>query len=137
VDSNAKNDVLQQLDDDGTITHGAHLAHPHSDVTQLANFKFAHDDTGTVPYDPSALTALSSDLSGDHGPAVQALAKTFNVPGTAMSDPGLDKFIFAENAGHPTVAGHKPDMTEIDQTAPAGIQHLPLTAHHPHAVPPT
>src|SRR5262249_57699272 len=119
---------------------GAHPANPHSDVNRLANFKFTNDGSahpGTVPYHLSALTALSSDLSGDHGPAVQALAKTFNVPGTVMSDAGLDKFIFAENAGHPTVAGHKPDMTEIDQTAPAGIQHLPLTAHHPHAVPPT
>jgi hypothetical protein len=132
--SNAKNHLLQQLDDDGTITHGAHLAHPHSDVTQLANFKFAHDDTGTVPYDPSALTALSSDLSGARGPAVQALAKTFNVPGTAMSDTGLDKLIFAENVGHDTVAGHKPDMTEIDHTVPADIQHLLATAYDTNAV---
>ena len=116
---------------------GAHPANPHSDVNRLANFKFANDGSahpGTVPYHPSALTALSSDLSGDHGPAVQALAKTFNFPGTVMSDAGLDKFIFAENVGHATVAGHKPDMTEIDHTVPADIQHLLDTAYDTNAV---
>src|SRR5262249_59656771 len=35
--SNAKDHLLQQPDDDGTMTDGAHPAHPHSDVTQLAN----------------------------------------------------------------------------------------------------
>jgi hypothetical protein len=124
-----------QLDDNGVLAmpDGAHPDHPHSDVTQLANFKFADDGSahpGTVPYHPSALTALSSDLSGDHGPAVQALAKTFNVPGTATSDAGLDKFIFAENVGHNTVAGH---MTEIDHTVPADIQHLLDTAYDTNA----
>jgi hypothetical protein len=128
-----------QPDDNGvhTVTDGAHRSHPHSDVTQLANFKFADDGsahTRTVPYDPSALTALSSDLSGNHGPAAQVLAKTFNVPGMVMSDARLDKLIFAENVGHDRVADHKPDMTEIDHTVPADIQHLLDTAHDTNAV---
>jgi hypothetical protein len=128
-----------QPDDNGvhTVTDGAHRSHPHSDVTQLANFKFADDGsahTRTVPYDPSALIVLSSDLSGNHGPAAQVLAKTFNVPGMVMSDARLDKLIFAENVGHDTVADHKPDMTEIDHTVPADIQHLLDTAHDTNAV---
>jgi hypothetical protein len=128
-----------QPDDNGvhTVTDAAHRSHPHSDVTQLANFKFADDGsahTRTVPYDPSALTALSSDLSGNHGPAAQVLANTFNVPGMVMSDARLDKLVFAENVGHDTVADHKPDMTEIDHTVPADIQHLLDTAHDTNAV---
>jgi hypothetical protein len=128
-----------QPDDNGvhTATDGAHRSHPHSDVTQLANFKFADDGsahTRTVPYDPSAPTALSSDLSGNHGPPAQVLAKTFNVPGMVMSDARLDKLIFAENVGHDTVADHKPDMTEIDHTVPADIQHLLDTPHDTNAV---
>jgi hypothetical protein len=139
--SNAENllHLPAQPEDNGvhTVTDGAHPAYPHFDVNQLASFKFAIDGSahpGTVPYHPSALTALSSDLSGDHGPAVQALAKTFNVPGTVMSGAGLDKFIFAENVAHDTVAGHKPDMTDIDHTVPADIQHLLDTAHDTNAV---
>src|SRR5262249_344564 len=54
--------TLAQPDD------GPHPADPPVDVTQLASFKFADDGsahTGAVPYDPSALTALPSDSSGD------------------------------------------------------------------------
>src|SRR5262249_32697835 len=126
--SNAKNHLLQQADDDGAMIDGAHPAHPHSDVTQLANFKFADDGSahpGTVvPHDSHILTALLSDSSGTHGPAAPDLAKTFNVPGTVMSDAASDKFIFAENVGHDMVVGHEPDMTKLDHTVPADIQHL-------------
>jgi hypothetical protein len=51
-----------------------------------------------------------------------------------LSDAALDKFIFVENVGHGTVAGHKPDMTEIDHTVPADIQHLQDTTHDTNAV---
>jgi hypothetical protein len=135
--SNAKNHLLQ-LDDDGTMTGGAHPAHPHSDVTQLANFKFADNGSahpGTVvPHDSPILTALLSDSNGTHEPAAPDLAKTFSVPGTVMSDGASDKFIFAENVGHDMVGGHKPDMTELDHTAPAHIQHLLDAAHDTNAV---
>src|SRR5206468_1210031 len=76
-----------QLDDNGSpaVTDGAQPAHPHSDGNQLDAFKFADDSSahpGTVPYGPPTVTALSSDLGGDHGPAAPALANTVNVPGT-------------------------------------------------------
>jgi hypothetical protein len=62
--SNAKNHLLQQADDDGTMIDGAHPAHPHSDVTQLANFKFADHGSahpGTVvPHDSPIVTATIS-----------------------------------------------------------------------------
>jgi hypothetical protein len=136
--SNAKNHLLQQLDDDGTMTDGAHPAHPHSDVTQLANFKFADDGSAhpstVVPHDSPILTALLSDSSGTHGPAAPDLAKTFSVPGTVMSGGASDKFIFPENVDHDMVAGHKPVMTELDHTVPADIQHLLDAAHDTNAV---
>jgi len=146
----AKNDLPQhpadnslhmpaQLDDNGSpaVTDGAQPAHPHSDGNQLDTFKFADDGSahpGTVPYDPPTVTALSSNLSGDHGPAAPALANTVNVPGTVMSDPASDKFIFGKSSGHDTVADHKPDMTEIDHTVSTDIQHLLDTAHDTNAV---
>jgi len=136
--SNAKNHLLQQPDDDGTMIGGAHPAHPHSDVTQLANFKFADDGSAhpgaVVPHDSPILTALLSGSSGTHGPAAPDLAKTFNVPGPVMSDAASDKFIFAENVGHDMVVGHEPDMTELDHTVPADIQHLLDAAHDTNAV---
>ena len=117
---------------------GPHPADPPVDVSELPNFKFANNDSahpGTVvPHDSPALTTLSSDPSGTHGPAAPALASTVNVPGTVLSDAALDKFIFVENVGHGTVAGHKPDMTEIDHTVPADIQHLLDTTHDTNAV---
>jgi len=51
-----------------------------------------------------------------------------------LSDPASDKFIFAGNVGHDTVADHNSDMTEIDHTVPADIQHLLDTAHETNAV---
>jgi hypothetical protein len=124
--------TLAQPDD------GPHPADPPVDVSELPNFKFANNDSahpGTVvPHDSPTLTTLSSDPSGTHGPAAPALASTVNVPGTVLSDAALDKFIFVENVGHGTVAGHKPDMTEIDHTVPADIQHLLDTTHDTNAV---
>jgi hypothetical protein len=124
--------------DHGTGPDGAHPAHPQADGNQSDSFKFADDGSahpGTVvPHDSPTLTALSSDSSGDHGPAAPALANTVNVPGTVLSDPASDKFIFGNNFGHDTVAGHKPDMTEIDQTVSTDIQHLLDTAHETNAV---
>src|SRR5262249_18330554 len=87
--SNANNllHLPAQLDHTGvhTVTDGAHRSHPHFDVTQLANFKFAADGSDhpgkVVPHDSLILTALLSDSSGTHGPAAPDLAKTFNVPG--------------------------------------------------------
>src|SRR6516162_111261 len=119
------------------VTDGAYPAYPHSDVNQLASFKFADDGSahpGMVPYGLLTVTPLSSDSSGTHGPTALALANTANVPGTVLSDAALDKFIFAENVGHDTVAGHRPDMTEIDHTVPADIQHLLGTAHETNMV---
>src|SRR5215831_5804267 len=117
---------------------GVHTAHSQADVNQSDSFKFANNDSahpGTVvPHDSPTLTTLSSDSSGTHGPAAPALASTVNVPGTVLSDAALDKFIFVENVGHGTVAGHKPDMTEIDHTVPADIQHLLGTTHDTNAV---
>jgi hypothetical protein len=128
-----------QPEDNGVlaVTDGAHPADLPVDVNQLPSFKFADDGSahpGTVPYGPPTLTALSSDSGGDHGPPASALAKTFNASGMVMSDAAPDKFIFAENVGHDTVADHKPDMTEIDHSVPAEIQHLLDTAHDTNAV---
>src|SRR5262244_1111325 len=63
-----------QLDGNGvlTVTDGAHPADLPVDVNRLPSFKFADDGSthpGTVPYGQPTLTALSGDLSGDHGPA--------------------------------------------------------------------
>ena len=128
-----------QLDGNGvlTVTDGAHPADLPVDVNQLPSFKFADDGSthpGTVPYGQPTLMALSDDLSGDPGPAAPALAKTFNVPGTVMSDAASDKFIFGKGFDHDTIADHKPDITEIDHTVPAAIQHLLDTAHDTNAV---
>src|SRR5262249_3065506 len=99
--------TLAQPDD------GPHPADPPVDVSELPNFKFANNDSDypctVVPHDSPTLTTLASDPSGTHGPAAPALATTVNVPGTVLSDAALDKFIFVENVGHGTVAGHKPD----------------------------
>jgi hypothetical protein len=128
-----------QLDGNGvlTVTDGAHAADLPVDVNQLPSFKFADDGSthpGTVPYGQPTLTALSDHLSGDYGPAAPALAKTFTVPGTVMSDAASDKFIFGKGFDHDTIADHKPDMTETDHTVPAAIQHLLDTAHDTNAV---
>jgi hypothetical protein len=96
------------------------------------SFKFAHDGSAhpdPVPHDPPPLTALSGDLSGDHGPAAPALAQTSDVPGAVMSDAapkqiGNDQFIFAKDFGHDAIADLKPDMIEIDPTTIAEIKHL-------------
>jgi hypothetical protein len=127
------------IDGNGVFT-GTDRAHPVDlpvDVNQLPSFKFAADGSthpGTVTYGQPTLTELSGDLSGDHGPAAPALAKTFNVPGTVMSDAASDKFIFGQGFDHNTIADHKPDMNEIDHTVPAAIQHLLDTAHDTNAV---
>jgi VCBS repeat-containing protein len=99
------------------------------------NFKFADDGgahPGTAPYDPPTVTALSSDLSGTHGPIAPAPAN--GVPGTVMSDTASDQFIFGKGLVHHTVADIKPDMTETDHNAIAEIQHLLHTAHDTNAV---
>jgi hypothetical protein len=51
-----------------------------------------------------------------------------------ISDAASDKFVFAANVGHDTVADHNSDMTEIDHTVPADIRHLLHTAHDANAV---
>jgi hypothetical protein len=146
----AKNDLPQhpgdnslhtptQHDDNGSpaATDGAHPGDLPVDVNQLPSFKFADDGgahPGTVPHDPPAVTALSSDLSGDHGPAAPALANTVDVPGAVMSDAASDKFIFGKSSVHDTAADHKSDMTEIDHTVSTDIQHLLDTAHDTNAV---
>jgi hypothetical protein len=52
------------------VTDGAHPANPHFDNFEFVdNFQFADDGSahpGKVPHDPSAPTALSNDLGGDH-----------------------------------------------------------------------
>jgi hypothetical protein len=122
----------------GTGPDGVHTAHPQVGGNPLDSFKFADNDSahpGTVvPHDSPTLTALLSDSSGTHGPAAPDVAKTFDVPGTVISDAASDKFIFGKNLSHDTIADHKPDMVEIDHTVPADIQHLLDTAHDTNAV---
>jgi hypothetical protein len=77
-------------------------------------------------------------LSGDHGSAAPALAQTFNVPGTVVSDAaaeqiGPDQFIFGKDF-HNTIADLKPDVPEIDHPIIAEIQHLLDIAHDTNAV---
>jgi VCBS repeat-containing protein len=92
--------------------------------------------TYTLDNSNSAVQALNV---GDH------LTDTFTVTtvdGTAQqvtitingSDPASDNFIFARTVGHDTVADHNSDVTEIDHTVPADIQHLLDTAHDTNAV---
>jgi hypothetical protein len=121
--------------DHGTGPDGAHPAHPQVGGNQSDSFKFADrgDHPGTIPNDPPAVTAPSSDSSGTHGPAAPTLATSFDVPGTVMSA-APDQFVFADNAGHGPVADHKPDVTEIDQTVSADIQHVLDSAHGTNAV---
>jgi hypothetical protein len=48
--------------------HGAHTAHGQADRSEAAGPKFADDgsnNSGKAPHDPSALTALSNDVSAD------------------------------------------------------------------------
>jgi hypothetical protein len=109
------------------VTDGAHPAHPDFD-----NFKFADDDSahlGKVPHDPPALAA--NDLSGEHGPAAPALAKTFDGP-----DPGSDQFIFGKSFDHEPPADLKPDVPEIDHAKNDEIQQLLDIAHDSNAVSP-
>jgi hypothetical protein len=124
-----------QHDDSGSpaVTDGPHPAHP------LDNFKFADDDSahpGPVPHDPPPLTALSGDLSGDHGPAEPALAQTFDVPGAVMSGAApSDQFVFGKDF-HNTIADLKPDVPEIDHATNDEIQQLLDIAHDSNAVSP-
>lgn len=90
-----------------------HPAHPHSDVNQLASFKFA--DEG----------------SADSGHLAHPHFDNAKVPGTVMSDAASDQFVFEK--GHDKVADVKPDMIEIDH-AVADIRHLLHTAHDANAV---
>jgi hypothetical protein len=120
----------------GTGPDGAHAADPQVDGNRSDSFKFANNDSahaGTIPNDPPTLMAPSSDSSGTHGPAAPALATPFDVPGTVMSA-APDQFIFADKAVHGPIADHKSDVTEIDHTVPADIQHLLDTAHGASAV---
>ena len=93
--------------------HPEHPAHPHSDVNQLASFKFA--DEG----------------SADSGHLAHPHFDNAKVPGTVLSDPASDQFVFEK--GHDKVADVKPDMIETDH-AVADIQHLLHTAHDANAV---
>jgi LuxR family quorum sensing-dependent transcriptional regulator len=130
------------------MTDGDHPAHPHFD-----NIKFADDDSAHPSNDPPGLPALLSDLSGDHGPAAAALAKTFGPPGLTMSNdlsgdhgpaaPALaktfdvhpaidgDQFIFGKSFDHA-----KPDVHEIDHATIAEIQDLLEIAHDSNAASP-
>jgi hypothetical protein len=115
----------------GTGPDGAHTADAQVDGNRSDSFKFANNDSahaGTIPNDPPTLMAPSSDSSGTHGPAAPALTTPFDVPSTVMSA-APDQFIFADKAGHGPIADHKSDVTEIDHTVPADIQHLLDTAH--------
>ena len=93
--------------------HPEHPAHPHSDVNQLASFKFA--DEG----------------SADSGHLAHPHFDNAKVPGTVMSDAASDQFVFEK--GHDKVADVKPDMIETDH-AVADIRHLLHTAHDANAV---
>src|SRR5262249_26416312 len=106
-------------------------------------FKFADDDSahpGNVTHDPSALAAPSSDLSGDHGPAAPALAKTFYLSDPAIAPAsqqiGSDQFLFGKQFDHNPTADLKPDMPEIDNAKTAEIQHLLDTAQDTNATSP-
>src|SRR5215475_12709808 len=94
--------------------HPEHPAHPHSDVNQLASFKFADDDG-----------------SADSGHLAHPHFDNAKVPGTVMSDAASDQFVFEK--GHDKVADVKPDMIETDH-AVADIRHLLHTAHDANAV---
>src|SRR5262249_41889692 len=124
--------------DDGThpgaAPDGVHTAHPQVHGNPPDSFKFADNDSAhpgaVVPHDSPTLTALLTDSSGTHGPA----APNLNVPGTVMSDAASDTFLFGQSFGHDTIGDHKSDMTEIDHTVPADIQHLLDTAHNTNEV---
>jgi hypothetical protein len=96
------------------VTDGDHPAHPDFD-----NFKFADDDSA------------HNDLSGEHGPAAPALAKTFD-----GLDPGSDQFIFAKSFDHEPPADLKSDVPEIDHAPSDEIQQLLDIAHDSNAVSP-
>jgi transcriptional regulator with XRE-family HTH domain len=98
---------------DIAMEHPEHPAHPHFDVNQLASFKFA--DEG----------------SADSGHLAHPHFDNAKVPGTVLSDPASDQFVFEK--GHDKVADVKPDMIETDH-AVADIQHLLHTAHDANAV---
>jgi hypothetical protein len=68
-------------------------------------------------------------LSGEHGPAAPALAKTFDGP-----DPGSDQFIFGKSFDHEPPADLKPDVPEIDHATNDEIQQLLDIAHDSNAV---
>jgi hypothetical protein len=121
--------------DHGRGPDGAHPAYPQVDGNQPDSFKFADGGghPGTIPNDPSALTAPSIGSSGGYEPAALAPAKPFDVAGMSA---GPDQFVFEKNAGHGPAADHKADMAEIDQPAPADIQQVLDTAHGANAVSP-
>jgi transcriptional regulator with XRE-family HTH domain len=92
--------------------HPEHPAHPHSDVNQLASFKFAEG-------------------SADSGHQAHPHFGNAQVPGTVMSGAASDQFVFEK--GHDKVADVKPDMIEADH-AVTDIRHLLHTAHDANAV---
>jgi hypothetical protein len=136
VDRNQLKFADDGSDHPGTGPDGAHTADPQVDGNRSDSFNFANNDSahaGTIPNDPPTPMAPSSDSSGTHGPAAPALATPFDVPGTVMSA-APDQFIFADKAVHGPIADHKSDVTEIDHSVPADIQHLLDTAHGANAV---
>src|SRR5262249_17788382 len=100
--------------------HGAEPAHPHVDGNQSANVKFADDGSapsGTVASDPPTLTALTSDPSGDYGPAAPALAPDDDTPGQPTT---------ADNGNH---LGDDPKIDDIATDHPS----QPPADNSPHA----
>lgn len=112
--------------DPGAGLDGIHPADPQVDANQFDILKLAKDadhPDATPTNAPTALTGLSSDPSGTHGPAAPTLAKTFDVP-DAGTNQAADQFIFAEKAGHDPVADHKLDVVEIDHSLASDLQQL-------------
>jgi hypothetical protein len=93
------------------MEHPKHPAHPHSDVNQLASFKFA--DEGS---------ADSGHLAHPHFDNAKV-----------MSNTASDQFVFEK--GHDKVPDVKLHMIETDH-AIADIRHLLQTAHDANAVDP-
>jgi hypothetical protein len=124
------------------VTDGAHPGRGQVDGSESASPKFADDGgdhPGKVPHDLPALTARSSDVSGDD-PAQQF--KT-NFSHHAVTDPEInditkeqpehpahlhsDNFKFADNDDHPGKASH--DDSKINDIAKEQPEH----PAHPHS----
>ena len=124
MNSNSPHLPTQFGDNNPLTATEARTAHFHFDESQLANFRFADDGGshhGAIVYDPPTLasTGLSTDLIGNSGVASAVMTHA-----TSAQAGSSGEFIFRKDFVHDAIVDLRTDLTDIDHTKLADIQHL-------------